>query len=134
MRHSSDGGIMSQFMQGRAIEIDRRKKAALFGDADEVFARVIKSLFAAPLNGRAARGKETFGQRDRIGVGYRLDGLEQIVGKPVTLRDIEESKAFQKRHAARFVVAAGRCLFLLGHKAVGINGGRALLALANGTA
>ena len=123
---------MGQFMQRRAVKIDRLVKAVLFGDADVVAADVVIGLLAAALKHRAARLDQQFGAFDGKAVRDRRKRRRHVGGQAFALGDVENCKAFQKRDAAGFAIfAARRFLLALGREAVGKNNSGAVFALAD---
>ena len=123
---------MAQLMQGRAVPVDRLEIGLRRRDHHEVRTRRIEGAVAADAEVDAGRPDQ------------RLDpGLDQArqrrwrdgrnLGRQVfALGGVEDCEPFQERDCGRFLAGlAGASLLVIRHKAVGIDDGGAVLALAH---
>ena len=132
MRHNPAYGIMAEFMQRRAVPVDRLEISRRRRHLHIVFGRHVEGTIAADPEIDAGRLDQCFDNRlDHAGRRQRRcngDLHRQIVA----LVGVEHREAFQERNGLRFVAGVRRALLLIiRNEAVGIDHGRAALALTD---
>jgi hypothetical protein len=132
MRHNPDRGIMTTFVERRAVPINGLKKSLGRGHVNDVLGREIKGLVAADAKIDAARRDQRLDARlDQPGFGRRRTSHE-VLGQALALRDIEDGETLQERDRLRLVARLARMLALVvGREAIGIDDHGPALAFAN---
>jgi hypothetical protein len=130
MRHNPDRGIMNQFMQHRAMPVDRLEVARRRRHLDKILARHIKGTVAADANVGAGRADQRLGLRQDEVFARRHRRRRQIFRQILALVGVEHREALQKRD--RFGLVA--CFFVAralapGNEAIGKDDRRAFFAL-----
>src|SRR6185437_2827909 len=123
---------MTEFMQDGAIEIAGRNEGLAGGNTDEIVATMVEGFACTFDNAGACRGDEAFrvGAQRNLGQNRRLG--PDAFWQAVTLFDIEDGEAFEKRNLVR-VFALLSCAFTFGfwNEAVGVTDCGAVFALAD---
>ena len=130
MRHNPAYGIMAEFMQRRAVPVDGLEIGLGRRHLHVILSWDIEGPIAADAEVDSCRPDQRFD----LGFDHSwwrrrcLDG--DVVGQGLALRRIEDGEALQKWNGRRlFAGLACAALFVVGHKAVGVDDGRAVLAL-----
>jgi hypothetical protein len=132
MRHNPDRGIMPQFVQGRAMPVDGFEIGLRRRDHDEIGPRRVEGAVAADTevdagcaDERLDSGLDQSGRRRR-----RSNG--NVIGEVFALGGVEHREPLQERDRLGFL-AGFTCaaFFIVGHEAVSVDDGRAVLALAD---
>ncbi|MET4121122.1 hypothetical protein ABIB85_007584 [Bradyrhizobium sp. JR1.5] len=134
MRHNLDRGIMCQFMQGRSMPIDRFEIGLGWGHLYIVFRRRIKGAVAADAEVDPGRLDQVFDPRLDQAWRRRRRRSCDLWRQAVALIAVEDREALEERNSL-CLLAGLMCaaLFVDGHEAVGVDDGRAALALADVT-
>lgn len=132
MRHNSGRGIMTQLVQCGPVPVDRFEIGLGRRDLHIVERRHIEGAIAADAEIDAGGADQRLDLRlDEAWRRWRRDNRD-IVRQAVALRGVEHREALQERDRLGLVARlAGAPLLVVGHEAVGIDDGRASLALAD---
>jgi hypothetical protein len=132
MRHNPDRGIMTTFVERRAVPINGLKKSLRRGHVNDVLGRQIEGLVAADTKIDAARRDERLDARlDQPGLGRRRTSHE-VLGQALALRDIEHREPLQEWDGLRLVACLARAFALVVRReAIGIDDHGSALAFAD---
>jgi len=123
---------MGQFVEAGPVIVDLLEKGGLRRHLHEIMGRDIKSLIAADAEIDAARRDHGVGDRHDLAFGQRRGIGGEAGAQPFALRDVEHGEAFEERDRFGVAALALDARFLaFGNEAVGIDHGRAMLALAH---
>jgi len=119
-------------MKAGAIIVDLLEEGGLRRDLHEIMGRDIKSLVASDAEIDAARRDHGLGDRHDLALGQRRGIGGEAGAQPFALRDVEHGEALEERDSLGVATLALDARFLtFGNEAVGIDHGRAVLALAH---
>ena len=123
-------GPVAEFMQGRAMPVDRLEIALRPWQLDVVVRRSVEGLVAAKPQVGAAGADQRLDLGDDQPFRDRWRHSDEIIGQAVALRGVEDRESFEERDGYGFVARLARtAAFIVGNKAVGIDDGRAAFAL-----
>jgi len=123
---------MGQFVQAGPVIVDLLEKGGLRRHLQEIMGRHIESLVAADTEIDAARRDHGLGHWHDLAFGQRRGIGGEAGAKPFALRDVEHGEALEERDRLGVAALALDARFLaFGNEAVGIDHGRAMLALAH---
>lgn len=126
---------MRQLMEGRSMPVDRLEIGLRWRHLHIVFCRHIECAIAADPEVNASRLDELFDPRLDQAWRRRRSHRCDLWRQALALIDVEYRKALEECDGLRFLTVLARApLFVHRHKAIGIDDGRAALALANVTA
>ena len=134
MRHNPGYGIMTKFVQGRAVIVDLISKSWLRGNLHKILADIVKGFGPARPKVRCGRCNQSLGLIVQFALRKRRGFGGQSFGQAIALRGVEYGKAFEKRNRARRIAPAFLLPILVGGEAVGVKDCPALLALADASA
>ena len=123
---------MGTFVQGGAVPVDRLEERLRRRDHHIVLRGNIEGAVAADTEVDAGGLDQRLDPRlDQAGFGGRR-GRRDFFGEVLALRGIEDREALEERDGLRFLARlAGAPPLVLGGEAIGIDDGRAALALAH---
>lgn len=101
MRHNPDRGIMTDFVQCRAVPIYLVEIGVPWRNLDEIQRRHVESLVATNAQIGPGRTQEAFRTRHRHMIGLRYRGHRHLGGQVVALLHVEHREPFQERHGPR---------------------------------
>ncbi len=140
MRHNPGRGIMGQFVKAGPIIVDRLKEGGLRRHLHPVERGHIKGAVAADVEIDSAGGDHFLGDGHGLALGQGRRIIDRRAVEAVALVDVEHGEALEEgyRFAVLFIPVRGGgkpsergLIALLGHEPVGIDDGRAMLALAD---
>src|SRR5260221_59315 len=126
---------MAELVQGCPVPVDRLEIGVGPRDLDEIVARAVEGALAANAEVGAGGGDQRFGARLDEPFWNRRGRCRQRRGQVLALVGVEHREALEERDRVGLVaIAFGPPAFLVRREAVGIDHGRAGLALADMTA
>ena len=130
MRHNLPLGIMRQFVEGGAVPIDLFETRARRRHLHEITSRVVVGTGTADAEVRASGGDQRLRLRLDLTGRWRDHQSSDALRQAVALVGVEDGKALEKRDDARLLARFRSApTFVLRREAIGIDDGRAPLAL-----
>src|SRR5450756_2018814 len=121
---------MRQFVEGRAVPIDRFEVSRRRWHLHEIARRVVVGAPAADAEIRAGGGNQRLGAWLNLTWWRRDNRSRNLLGQAIALVGVEDGKALEKRDGAGlFASLCGAPAFVLRGEAIGIDDGRSPLAL-----
>ena len=123
---------VTELVQGRPVPVDRLEIGVGPRHLDVVVGRAVEGAVAADAEIGAGRADQGLGLGQDQALGHGRRRGDQPVGKVLALIRVEHREPLEERDGARLVaVAFGPPAFVLRREAIGIDDGRAVLALAD---
>ena len=123
---------VTDFMQCGPVPVDRFEIGLRRWDLHEVMPRLVECALAADPEIHTGRTDQRLGLRQHEACLDRRRDRHHLVGQPFALCHVENSEPLEERDRLRFVAGlCGPAALVLRCEAVGVNDGRAALALAH---
>src|SRR5208282_4082292 len=118
-------------VQGGSVPVDGFEIGLRRWDLHEIMHRIVERPVSTDPEIHACRPDQRIGLRqDEVGFDRWRD-RHDLLGQALTLRQVENSEALEERNRLRFVAGlCGPAALVVRCEAVGVNDGRAALALA----
>src|SRR5665213_3457135 len=123
---------VAHLVQRRPVPVDGFEIGLRRWDLHEIMPRIVERPVSTDAEVHARRPDQRLGLRqDEAGFDRRRDRLD-LLGQALALRHVENGEALEERDRLRFVAGlCGPAALVLRREAVGVNDGRAALALAD---
>lgn len=132
MRHNPGYGIMPQFMKTGAVIVDLLEECGLRRRLNVIAARHVIGPISANAKIRPCCGDQRLRLGDDLALGQDRGVSKKMFWQAVTLRDVEDGKALEKRHSSGRIAVVLRALtFAFWNETVSITNGRAALTFSN---